>query len=236
METRKITIISTKTQSKKVINTNAITLGELKDELDNNNIDYEDMTFHEGLSKTDMTDNAAVLPHDIEYRGKVTNDLVFMLTNTNKKIKSGATDRIALYDYIKKNGLAAAIKHKYGKNFTCVKTVELQAEVDAHEKNNDTVAPLTTGNDCENHVVDSKEAEEDSTVTLSPEVKNYVNGKLNLFIEALRKACTIDDYDEDDIKEAVFSKEDFNPKEGNSKKVDDSPYSEDEINEMFSNM
>ena len=51
METRKITIISTKNHSTKVINSAATTLAELKSDLHNTGIDYTDCTFFEGLTK-----------------------------------------------------------------------------------------------------------------------------------------------------------------------------------------
>ena len=89
METRKITIVSTKSQSKKVIMSSATTLAELKSDLRQNGIDYEGMSFFEGTSKVELKNDASVLPHDVPWKGTVTNELVFMLTNTNKKIKSG---------------------------------------------------------------------------------------------------------------------------------------------------
>ena len=91
MENRKITIVSTKNQSKTVITTNASTLGELKAVCGKNGIDYTGMTWYEGTSKVELKDDMSVLPHDVPWKGTTTNELVFMLTNTNKKIKSGAT-------------------------------------------------------------------------------------------------------------------------------------------------
>ena len=89
MENRKITVVSTKDQSKKVIMSSATTLAELKSDLRQNGIDYEGMTFFEGTSKTELKHDTSVLPHDVPWKGTITNELVFMLTNTNKKIKSG---------------------------------------------------------------------------------------------------------------------------------------------------
>lgn len=54
METRKITIVSTKSQSKKVIMSSATTLAELKSDLRQNGIDYEGMSFFEGTSKVEL--------------------------------------------------------------------------------------------------------------------------------------------------------------------------------------
>lgn len=133
MEARNITIVSTKNQNKYVVNTDATTLGELKAALDNNNIDYTDMTFYEGLSHTELLTDEAILPHDIPYKGVITNELVFMLTTPNKKIKSGATlpeTRNALYEAIEELGLKDACVATYGKNFTQCKNSELMSLIE----------------------------------------------------------------------------------------------------------
>ena len=56
MEARRITVVSTKNQTKKVIMSSAETLAELKADLRQNGIDYSGMTFYEGLSKTELKD------------------------------------------------------------------------------------------------------------------------------------------------------------------------------------
>lgn len=126
MENRVITIVSTANSSKVEVETNASTLGELKSALRNAGVDYDGMTFYEGLTKTGLVDDASLLPHDVMRNGQTTNNLVFMLTNTNKKIKSGAS-RTELYQIIKAKGLTEACKAKYGKNFTMCKTSDLEA-------------------------------------------------------------------------------------------------------------
>lgn len=133
MEARKITVVSTKNQTKNVIMSNATTLGELKADLRQHNIDYNDMTFYEGTSKTELITDDSVLPHDVPYKGQVTNELVFMLTNTNKKIRSGASmTRAEVYEAIKANNLQEACILKYGKNFTMCKTDDLIALINSN--------------------------------------------------------------------------------------------------------
>lgn len=120
MEARRITVISTKTQRKQIIMSAATTLEELKRDLEAANVDYEGMTFYEGLSKTELKDNKSLLPHDISYKGQVTNELVFMLTNPNKKIASGVLSprRLKLYEEIKRLNLEYKCKAKYNKVYT----------------------------------------------------------------------------------------------------------------------
>ena len=86
MEARNITIVSTQNQNKYVVNTDATTLRELKAALDAQGIGYAGMTFYEGLSHTELLTDDSVLPHDVPYKGAVTNELVFMLTVPNKKM------------------------------------------------------------------------------------------------------------------------------------------------------
>lgn len=140
MEARNITIVSTQNQHKYVVNTDATTLRELKIALNMQHIDYSGMTFYEGLSHTELLTDDAVLPHDVPYRGTTTNELVFMLTNPNKKIRSGANldnTRAALYDTIEELGLKNLCIEVYGKNFTQCKNSELMSLIeDAQTKHN----------------------------------------------------------------------------------------------------
>jgi len=133
MEARNITIVSTSNQNKYVVNTDATTLGELKAALNRQNIAYDGMTFYEGLSHTELLTDEAILPHDVPYKGETTNELVFMLTNPNKKIRSGASlpeARQALYDAIEDLNLKDACISVYGKNFTQCKNSELMALIE----------------------------------------------------------------------------------------------------------
>ena len=133
METRKITVISNKGQYKKVMNSAATTLGELKADMTAVGIDYDGMSFLEGLTRTELIDDASQLPTNVNYRGTVTNDLVFYLTATNKKIKSGYSNpmpsemsRQEVYDIIRASqDLQNKVKDLYGRNFTQVSTDNL---------------------------------------------------------------------------------------------------------------
>lgn len=126
METRKVTIINNKTQKQSVIQASSATnLGELKAEMRELGISYEGMTFFEGHMRAELKDDAAPLPTNIPYKGQIVNDLTFLLTAPEKKIKSGAMTRSEAYDAIKANGLQAACVVKFGKNFTMCKTQDL---------------------------------------------------------------------------------------------------------------
>ena len=135
MEARNITIVSTQNQNKYVVNTDATTLGELKAALRQQGIGYDGMTFYEGLSHTELLTDESVLPHDVPYKGDTTNELVFMLTVPNKKIRSGAVPeaRQALYDTIKELGIEGVCITVYGRNFTQCKNSELMAIIEEAE-------------------------------------------------------------------------------------------------------
>lgn len=126
MELRKVTIINNKTQSQKVIQASAATtLGELKREMREAGIEYEGMTFFEGHLRAELKDDASILPTNIPYKGQVVNDLIFLLTAPEKKIKSGAMSRAEAYNAIKARGLQDECVKRFGKNFTMCKTQDL---------------------------------------------------------------------------------------------------------------
>ena len=127
MEARNIKVILTRSQQSVVIKSAATTLKELKADLDKAHIDYSGMTFHEGLSHTDMRDDNAVLPTNLPWKGQITNNLVFMLSEPRKKIRNGAVaSRSEAYIFIKKNNLGDAFAAKYNvKNYTNGKTADL---------------------------------------------------------------------------------------------------------------
>lgn len=133
---RKITVLVESTQSKHVLQSNATTLGELKDELRDKNISFNpDDVFKEGMSKTVLTTDESILPSNIPWRGEVTNDLIFMITAPQKKIKSGVMTRLEVYAEVKRLKLQDTISKKMGKNFTQCSTAVLLTFIDEASKN-----------------------------------------------------------------------------------------------------
>lgn len=133
---RKITVLVESTQSKHVLQSNATTLGELKDELREKNISFNsDDVFKEGMSKTVLTTDESILPSNIPWRGEVTNDLIFMVTAPQKKIKSGDMTRAEVYAEVKRLKLQDTISKKVGKNFTQCSTALLLTFIDEASKN-----------------------------------------------------------------------------------------------------
>ena len=204
MDVRKITVVQTKNQKKSVIMSAAMTLAELKSDLRANGIDYDGMTFFEGTSKVELKNDASVLPHDVPYKGTITNELVFMLTNTNKKIRSGAVamSRTEAYSAIKSMGLQDACVKKFGKNFTMCKTADLIALIQSN------------GGEC---------------------VDTVARAAISKLVEILEDNGTIEDYEKEKVlgilegAVKVAPSEEYKPKPA-------SPYSDDEINDMFEGM
>lgn len=236
MEARKITVVQTKNQKKSVIMSAATTLAELKSDLRANNIDYDGMTFFEGTSKVELKNDASVLPHDVPYKGQVTNELVFMLTNTNKKIRSGATTmtRAEAYSAIKSMGLQDACVKKFGKNFTMCKTVDLIALV----QSNSAAKPTPRA--------EVKNEEKVETPVNTPETPASNGGEcvdivaraaISKLVEILEDNGTIEDYEKEEVIGILGGKvavngapsEEYKPKSA-------SPYSDDEIDDMFTGM
>lgn len=215
METRKITIISTKNHSTKVINSAATTLGELKTDLGNAGIDYTDCTFFEGLTKTELKNDAAILPHDVPYKGTTTNNLVFMITNASKKIRSGA-DRKSIIAEIKAQNLTEVVKSTYGKNYTNCKTEDLEKILNM----NNTSAP--------------KEAP-----AKKEEVKNTSNNTEYITKAQLTEILTFIFDKMDDVEYFSSINLDNCPYlRGNvaKRETSESPYSSNELDDMFKDM
>ena len=232
MEARKIVVVQTKNQKKSVIMSAATTLAELKSDLRANGIDYDGMTFFEGTSKVELKNDASVLPHDVPYKGTVTNELVFMLTNTNKKIRSGATNmsRMEAYNAIKSMGLQDACVKKFGKNFTMCKTTDLIALVQSNSTSKPTpktetkkeekvkapVVPTNNGGKC---------------------VDTVARAAIHRLVVILENNGTIEDYEKEEVLGILGSEvavnvapsEEYKPKSA-------SPYSDDEIDDMFAGM
>ena len=135
MEARKILFILSNSSDQKSIMSEAETLGALKADMRRAGINYDGMTFYEGRTRTELKDDTSVLPVNVPVPAKgtnpatTTNDLVFMLTTANKKIKSGALspERKNALEEIKAKGLGAAVTAKFGKNATQCKTPDLLA-------------------------------------------------------------------------------------------------------------
>lgn len=150
---RKITVLVESTQSKHVLQSNATTLGELKDELRDKNISFNpDDVFKEGMSKTVLTTDESILPSNIPWRGEVTNDLVFMITAPQKKIKSGVMTRAEVYAEIKRLKLQDTISKKVGKNFTQCSTAVLLTFIDEASENSCTPTPAPVAKEKSNPI------------------------------------------------------------------------------------
>lgn len=223
METRKITIISTKNHSTKVINSAATTLGELKTDLDNAGIGYTDCTFFEGLTKTELKNNDAILPHDVPYKGTITNNLVFMITNASKKIKSGA-DRKSIIAEIKAKNLTEVVKNTYGKNYTNCKTEDLEKILSMNNTSTLKEAP-------------AKKEVPNNPAIKTTDLSSYVTkAELREVIESLLEEmenAEVDYVEDVDINNISIIGD---ISSSNLKKENDSPYSSNELDDMFKDM
>ena len=217
MEKRIITIVSTANSSKVELETDATTLGELKAVMRQADIAYDGMTFYEGLTKSELVDDASILPHDVVRNGQTTNNLVFMLTNTNKKIRSGY-DRVELYNIIKEKGLAEECKERLGKNFTVCKTSELEELVKGCESSKSAAKAATVETSAAFVVVGV-----DAATALQQEVKTLSNA-FNTLLNFLKVYEILNGDEIDEIKSCMVKGEENK----------DSLYKNSEIDDMFS--
>lgn len=223
MTEREILVANTKTQRRYKITTSATTLGELKAAMRDNNIDYNGLEFTEGITKTQLLDDASLLPANVPYKGGMTNNLVILLTNTRKKIDSGLddvsmTDRAEAYRIIKEHNLQEAVKAEFGRNFTQVPTAALWLFIQNNGIDTDS---------CEDECNDDEEEVEVSDIV----------GILMTLVEEL-----IDDevMDKDDVNEFInlldsIEFEDEKPK-ANPVSSSDGKITNDDINDMIDSL
>lgn len=126
---RKIIVIDAATSKRVVLNTDVKTRGELSTLVSNAGVNVTGKDWMESLTKTTLTDDASLLPTEAEYKGEKTNNLVFVLSDSNKKIKLG-TDRKVLYATIRELNLENTVKEITGRNFTQVNNNILQSIID----------------------------------------------------------------------------------------------------------
>lgn len=214
MEFRKVTIINNKTQSQKVIQAStATTLGELKREMREAGIEYEGMTFFEGHLRAELKDDASILPTNIPYKGQVVNDLTFLLTAPEKKIKSGAMSRAEAYNAIKARGLQDECVKRFGKNFTMCKTQDLI----------DLLGEGAPAKEKKEVVVEEKATKEVEISKESSIPEGNVAGALEVLLEDL--------YGSDIIEEATYDRAMAELKGTDYKEPEE--MSRSEINKMF---
>ena len=229
MEARKITVVSTRNQKKSVIMSAATTLAELKADLRQNGIDYTGMTFYEGTSKVELKDDASVLPHDVPYKGQTTNELVFMLTNTNKKIRSGADiyiSRADAYAAIKAKGLQGECVKRFGKNFTMCKTADLVALINEKSVSKTALSTPTK----EEKVAETKRRESKKQANTAECVDTKARAALSRLLTILTDNDVLDDDEAEEIEDILDDKATTSD---DCKPSSESSYSDDEIDRMF---
>ena len=226
MEKRKITVIPTKTHKTQVIESAATTLAELKADLTKAGIDYTDCTFFEGLTKIELKNDAAILPHDVPYKGTTTNNLVFMITNASKKIRSGAKlDRKAIIEEIKAKNLTEVVKKTYGKNYTNCKTEDLEKILSMNNTPTLKEAPA------------KKEAPSKPAMKTTDPSNYITKAELRKVIESLLKEMYNVGMDySDDINIDNIAIIDKVSSSNSEEEKSDSPYSSNELDDMFKDM
>lgn len=220
MEKRKITVIPTKTHKTQVIESAATTLAELKADLTKAGIDYTDCTFFEGLTKIELKNDAAILPHDVPYKGTTTNNLVFMITNASKKIRSGA-DRKSIIAEIKAKNLTEVVKKVYNKNYTNCKTEDLERILSMN--NNSTLKEAPT----------KKETVEIKSNTSVPNDTEYVTKTqlTEILTFILDKMDDVEYFSSINLDNCPYLRDNIVKKD-----TSELPYSSNELDDMFKDM
>ena len=203
METRKITVVDSQSQSVKVIMSAAETLGELKQDLSANGYSLENKAFYEGLTRIELKTDNSILPHDVPRNGTTTNELVIRITTAQKKINSGMT-RAEVYQAIKEKNLAETVKNMYGKNFTQCSTADLLTVI-AASGNKEAAKPISEP------VIDSNAELIEKSIAKLQELLNSGSNlsdaevfALNSFVDGNPKEALVSPYSEEEL-ESMFN-------------------------------
>lgn len=228
-QSRKVTIINNKTQSQNVIESSATTLSELKSELNAAGILYAGMTFFEGRSRTELKDDASVLPREVPFRGQVVNDLVFLLSAPQKNIKSGAMSRTEVYMEIKKRNLQEAVQKQFGKNFTMCKTQDLLSLLEKEGKKGKKAETAVPSGSVTQHL--KKEKAQPAAKQGKEDNLRGIRIAFSILLEALYEEDILGDEQMESIKSALASPE--VQVETGKPATDSGKLSQSEIDEIF---
>ena len=215
------TIVDTESQKTKEIQSNATTVAELKRDLRQNGFNVDGKTIQEALTRTEFKDDSSMLPHDVPYKGGITNDLVFRLTKTNKQIMSGI-DRQEVYAEVKRLGLGDAIKAKFGKNFTQCSTADLVAFLQSNKDANKPAEKAAPANENKPAIPKTEKKEENHD-------EDCCKALIKKLCDKLVENDVLFEEDVEDIFEGEAPVEAATPASGNTPK-----YSKDELSTLLS--
>lgn len=180
---RNVTIVLQETGKRVNLSGVYATLKDIKDALLEQDINTNNMEFMEGISKTKMSEPDAQLPTNILYKGKHTNNLVFLVTRIGKKIASGSSARALLYASIRELNLQEECKKSFGKNYTLVSNTDLEWIINQKMT---THAPKAEEKE-ELKMVDNQEIEEALDLELrDPSVCRTILNQGNILLEEYR--------------------------------------------------
>lgn len=203
MEAQERTIIvsSSRAQRKYQIQSKATTLEEFKTECREAGIDYSGLTFVEAISNTELLNDNSLLPREVTFKGKKTNNLVFSLTAPRKNIGSGAMSRKEVYAKIKELGLQQDCIDQFGDNYTRVSTENLVKMIEAMEnyqkqKSVEKIKPVS----CKN-IKNDEDAPKYANLSKLDRLEGCLREALNLL--ALIKEENTQELSEDDIDDIL---------------------------------
>ena len=203
METRKITVVDSQSQSVKVIMSAAGTLGELKQDLSANGYNLENKAFYEGLTRIELKTDDSILPHDVPRNGTTTNELVIRITTAQKKINSGMT-RAEVYQAIKERNLAETVKNMYGKNFTQCSTADLLTVIATSGNKEITKLVSEPVVDSNTELIEKSIAKLQGLLNSGSNLSDAEVFALNSFINGTLKEALVSPYSEEEL-ESMFN-------------------------------
>lgn len=206
---RKITVASNSMEPI-TFESNSTTLAELKNDLRSRNINFSDMSFKEGVTRTTLTDDSSVLP-TTKADGSVIDELFIMMSGATKKIRSGSvrTDLYAIIkEILKKN---PSLKSELG-NYTCKSNDEIKKFVDKYHNTKPTKAKANKSENT-SKIVEAPTTQginKQDVITAAKLVLSYLENTDNMVVSTISVKKTEEPVEIKPVKEIKSS---FSPSE-----------------------
>lgn len=111
----------------KVIKSSAVTVADLKREIEQVGLSCDNLSLVEAISKTKLTSDDQQLPVSVlKADGTTTTDIIIVVTNTEKQIKSGMTRSELYAEFCNNEEARSKCVEKYGRGYSSVSSSDLE--------------------------------------------------------------------------------------------------------------
>ena len=193
--TRQVEIYVSSSRARKVIESNATTWGELREQITretnipSSDLDTENSKIFEGNQRAELISSDTQLPTNIRLEGGVTTNNLLIVVTPKAKVKSGVTaSRPALYAEVRKHiANHGEVAKKFFFGYTNYSSVYLAAQIVTFKKKYEKPAPVAKPKLIIEEVIIPKKEQInlDGGVRISRETISMVAAAFNLMAQAM---------------------------------------------------